>query len=292
MVKWILRISVVLILLLSGAALTFGVLLFKQREIMKGRTQRLEAAVRELAQTVEAAEASEVKVALADDQLKTFRQLPGGPAPMDVPLNTLVEASKAQLARLNRTRSVLADTSNTLVKTEGVLQTTSNELVAAKEKNTELAGILERRDSTIKEQQVLLKNLESVTNVLASEKAALEIEKTDLESEKVKLTDELAEIKKKVEILEAQQPGGAGPRIAKGQQGTVLYVNPEWNFVVIRVAEQTRKLIAPDLELLVHRADQLVGKVRVASVVDDMAVAEVLADWQRQEIQKDDAVMY
>jgi outer membrane murein-binding lipoprotein Lpp len=49
-----LRVLVVLIFILSAAALTFGILLFAKREILKGRTYKLEEGLIRLARTLEA----------------------------------------------------------------------------------------------------------------------------------------------------------------------------------------------------------------------------------------------
>jgi len=54
-----LRVLTVFIFLLSIAALTLGILLFNRREILKGRTQKLETAVRRFARTLEAEEPPE-----------------------------------------------------------------------------------------------------------------------------------------------------------------------------------------------------------------------------------------
>lgn len=52
--KTFLKVLVIILLLLSIAALTFGVMLFMKRELLKGRTQRLEKAVKEFDAVIEA----------------------------------------------------------------------------------------------------------------------------------------------------------------------------------------------------------------------------------------------
>ena len=51
--KWILRGLVILLFALSGTALVLGIILFKQRETLKGRTQKLEMAAKQVAATLE-----------------------------------------------------------------------------------------------------------------------------------------------------------------------------------------------------------------------------------------------
>ena len=44
--KWIMRSLVILLFALSGTALVLGIILFQQRETLKGRTQKLEMAAK------------------------------------------------------------------------------------------------------------------------------------------------------------------------------------------------------------------------------------------------------
>ena len=80
--------------------------------------------------------------------------------------------------------------------------------------------------------------------------------------------------------------------LPKGQLGSVTLVNPEWNFVIMRLSPEITKNIMPNLELLIHRNDRLVGKVRVQTMVDNLAVAEIVSDWQQMPCEKGDYVMY
>ncbi|OGV81147.1 MAG: hypothetical protein A2340_07010 [Lentisphaerae bacterium RIFOXYB12_FULL_60_10] len=48
-----LRVLLIILMLLSGVALTFGIMLFSRREMLKGRTQKLENALLQLASTIE-----------------------------------------------------------------------------------------------------------------------------------------------------------------------------------------------------------------------------------------------
>ena len=52
--KTFLKVLVILLFLASIAALTFGVMLFMKRELLKGRTQRLEKAIKEFDAVIEA----------------------------------------------------------------------------------------------------------------------------------------------------------------------------------------------------------------------------------------------
>ena len=86
--KWIMRSLVILLFVLSASALVLGVMLFKQRETLKGRTQKLEAAAKQVAATLEeqikgdkTIKESEwirsLRTRLADVFDETFRRLGG-----------------------------------------------------------------------------------------------------------------------------------------------------------------------------------------------------------------------
>lgn len=293
MAKWILRISVVLIFVLSGAALVFGVLLFQERETLKGRTQRLEKSVKQVAGFIETGDDTGNTIMIADDQLKTFKQKPGGPPTMDVPLNQLETAAKYQLDRLNSTRVELADTKDTLMKTEADLKQRTEELDLANEKIGELNETIEAKNEVIKEKEVMVQNLEREKEECENKTAAMQGQIDELQITKRDLTDTLAELMGKVGQLEKQvSPALAMDKLNKGLQGVILYVNPEWNFVVFGISPGNEKNVQPDLEFLVHRGDQLIGKVKVANVVNSLAIADIMGDWELSPMKKNDDVIY
>lgn len=294
MAKLMLRIAVIAVLVLCGAALGLGIILFQQRETLKGRTQKLENVIKRIAGTIETGDESGSMITIPDDQLKTFKQIPGGPPPMDVPLKQLAVAAQYQLDRLNTTRTDLANTKETLAQTEETLRVTTADLNTTKAKVVELTGTIEEKNTVINEKTVAIENLEREKSELNEKVASLESNVEELEVAKRDLTDELTETKEKVERLEAElDPDLAKQKLTKGQQGVILSVNPEWNFVVFDIsAAEKEKHINPNLELLISRNDKLVGKVRVASIDQNMAVAEILDDWQQLPIHEGDNVIY
>lgn len=284
--KLILRIAAVLLLVLCGVALFLGIKLFQQRELLKNRTQKLEQTVHLLAATIETDDTNQEKIKIADDQLKV---LPG----MEAPLNQIHNAAQSQLARLNRTRGELAETKTALEQTNLVLQATVADLGAAKASIQELNDVVSAKTTALGEKEVIVKNLEREKVELASKSDALKLQMDELEVQERDLTDQVAALKEKVEELETYaDPQKATLKLTKGQQGVILYVDPEWNFVIFRMSPENVKTIIPAIELLVHRSDKLVGKVRVASIVENLAVAEIINDWQQVPLEKGDHIMH
>lgn len=295
MARQLLYIAVVVLLVLSGAALVFGILLFQQRETLKGRTQKLEQTIKQVAGTIETSGESTDKLTIPDDQLKTFKTKAGGPPAMDVPLKQLEAAAQAQLDRLNSTRTELADTKTTLAKTQSELKISQADLASEKARTKELTETVAARDATISEKTAAIEKLEGEKKELADNFAALQTQVDDLEVEKRDLTDTLAVLQEKVQKLESEADARRGVfKLAKGEKGIVRYVNLNWNFIVFEIAPTDLKYITPQMELLIQRSDKLVGKIKVASVVDSLAIAEILTDWEQKPltIAKGDYVIY
>lgn len=287
-----LNIILVLLLLAGAASLWFSIRLFPQREELKGRTQKLETAIRQIAATVEQSDDNPAFVVIPEDQLKTFKDPVSGASPMDVPLGTLTVAAQNQLARLNDTRYNLAQTKETLAQTTEDLRNTKSDLATARatiqERDESIAGLqvsVQERDNTIRSMERTEKELQARTETLKLAIDDLEIQKRDLQ-------DQIAGLQTKVADLEARvNPDIGKAQIQQGQMGVVLFANPEWNFVVLGFDKDNETPIAPKLEFLVHREDRLVGKVRVETVADNMAIAEILTEWQKLPPREGDQLM-
>jgi len=293
MFRLITRIAIVLILALSIGALVMAVLLFQQRETLKGRTQKLEDTIHKVAATLEVEGATNAMLKISADQLKTFKQKPGGPPTMDAPLNQMVVAAQSQLVRLNNTRSELADTKVTLAKTQDDLKNTKTELASAQSKIKEQEGVIEARNNTISEKETAIRNLETEKSDLITKAEVIKNQVLEMQVENEDLIDKNNILEEKLVGYEAQIfPELAKKAIPKGQQGIVAYVNQDWNFLIVRLAPESLKSTTPNLELMVFRLDKLVGKIRVASVIDNLAVAEIMPDWQQSVPQNGDGILY
>jgi hypothetical protein len=293
MFRLITRIAISAALVLSIIALVMAVLLFQQRETLKGRAQKLESAIHKIAATIENEGATNVMFSIPDDQLKTFKSKPGGPPAMDEPLNRLITAAQSQLVCLNNTRSELADTKLTLAKTQDELKNTKLELAAANAKIKEQEGVIAEKNNIISEKEVAIGKLERQKSELITTADAMKARLEEMEVENQDLTDQVSVLEDKIGILQVKAfPELQQKIIPKGRQGVVAYVNPEWNFLILRLTPESIKTAAPDLELMVYRMDKLVGKVRLASIANDLAVAEIINDWQQTIPQNGDGILY
>lgn len=316
-----LKVFIILLLLVSLAALTFEVVLFLQRQELKGRNQMLVNGVIKAAKSVEVPPDASVdlatrdlpRVQLQEEQFKRFFQtgpdgkvvkdaagnkLTTGPGTLDATLNDMAAKMESQLTRLNdtrvaleQTRIILAQTSNTLVRTEQELAQTKETLKRTQEELAEA-----RRDIEEKKTQIAELTAKNETLTADVEKKAGEIAQlTDKVSQLDKaVTESKRYIKKLEKDLAVCYSGASGETNAlpPGLRGEVLYVNTNWNFVVMDLVPDTKVL--PLTDLTVQRDAALVGKIRVSEVMLDrnFAFGEVLSDWQQMPVAKGDYVFY
>ena len=73
-----------------------------------------------------------------------------------------------------------------------------------------------------------------------------------------------------------------------GVSGRVTFVNRTWNFVVLNVGLSSG--VVPNGELIVYRGNNFLGKVRVTTVDENSAVADILPD-AKGDIQTGDSVL-
>ncbi|MCA1808855.1 MAG: hypothetical protein ABR497_11875 [Kiritimatiellia bacterium] len=291
--KTFLKTVLVLLLAVSGVSLWFALKLFPQREELKGRTQKLETAIRQIAATVEQSDENQDFVVVPEDQLKTFRQQPGGPPPMDQALEQLTMAARNQLSRLKENRNELAEARTALAQVDETIRPIREELDQARETLRERDASIVSLQADITERESSIRGLERAERELKEREENLKVAIDDLEIQKKNFKDQITMLEQKVSTLEASLHPGVDERakLAHGQLGVVLYSNPEWNFVVLGFEKENMDSITVKSEVLVHRADQLVGKVRVESIVNNMAIAEILNDWQRLPPREGDHVM-
>jgi hypothetical protein len=205
-----------------------------------------------------------------------------------------------ELARANKLNKDLKTTQETLATTEKNLEETKTSLVAMTSRATEqerransLQQTLDttKRDLTTAQQELAAWKalgipVDQVSQIIVSEKrfrqltTVLEEEKRVLLKENTRLTNMIADLTLG-EDLPVPMPGA---------KGTVVAVDPKWNFVVLDVGETggaRQKGV-----FLVSRNGKLVGKVRVTNVQPNRSIANVVPGWQLDEIQEGDQVVF
>ena len=278
-----LRWLVLLILVMSGVALGLGIMLFLQREVLKGRTQKLENSL------------VLINKSLHHDKL-TLEQLKAnnkeGLANIDPHLADLNTFAVKTYDTLQDTKKTLATTQKKLADTEAELGTTKTELAASK---TEVAGLKDtvtKKDAEITEKAGKITSLEGEKTALQGqvEEANKKIAKNDAD-----LNELHAQIKDRdltIKDLNAQL-GHVNP-IPKGTNGKILAVSKDWKFAVIDIGRDNG--LWPNVEMLIHRGTNLMGRVRIGIVHKKVAIADILPNYAAEipnaTVQEGDRVLY
>lgn len=91
--------------------------------------------------------------------------------------------------------------------------------------------------------------------------------------------------------LETYRGTNEAPVVLKaGTKGRILVVDPKWDFVVLDIGAK-QELLKNGI-LMVSRDGKLIGKIKVASVQEDRAIANIMPDWKLAEILEGDQVFY
>jgi septal ring factor EnvC (AmiA/AmiB activator) len=272
----LLKPLVIVLLVLSIVSLVLGIMLFSKREVLKGRTLKLEDAAANVAQKLHFENFN-------SEQLKHYDQ-------MDAPLQQLAVYADTQYEELQLTKDDLENTKADLARVQSELQGVKTELANTQQQ-------VEQLQTDIENKEVELAQAYTQVDQLEQDKESLQIEIDDLNNKLVQAEDETRDLQDQVATLEqtiSNMEIELGDRptqtLPKGLTGRILVVNPYWNFVILDIGSEAG--LAPNAEMLVHRDDRLIGKVRISSVEEDMAVAEILNDWEQVPIREGDYVLF
>lgn len=271
---------VIVLLVLGIVSLILGSMLFSQRELLKGRTTRHEDAVVKIATNLRMPGINPQQLT---EQLKDYNS-------MQSPLDLVAVAANNTVEELDNTKQDLATTRDELAATKTELNNTRNELTAAQQKINELNDTIDQKNT-----ELIVAN--GRITQLEQDKSNLQIQIDDLNNQLVRadeemrdLQDKIATLDKVIQDMDAKQGVAGSPKIPEGTMGRILVVNPDWNFVILDIGSE-QGLVA-NAEMLIHRKDQLIGKVRISTVEKTMSVAEVVSDWTKQAVNEGDYVLF
>lgn len=270
---------VVLLLLLCIGSLVLGIQLFGKREVLKGRVQKTEQALGDIARNLHFEEFNGIPAVEMVEDLDR----------MDAPLKQLAAFAQVQYDDLQNTRLDLENTRQELSATKDELARTRSDLDREKARTEELTATVAAKNTEIAQ-------LESRVSGLEDEKVALNLKIEELNTQLVEKDDELRDTQDKVATLEqtiTQLEAELSPgtkSLPKGLTGHILYVNTDWNFVVINLGSQDG--LVPEAEMLIHRADALIGKVVISGISQNMAIADIQSDWAQNIPKEGDFVVF
>ncbi|MEM9399172.1 MAG: hypothetical protein AAF984_03110 [Verrucomicrobiota bacterium] len=184
-------------------------------------------------------------------------------------------------ATLDSTESEVQSLTAKLTEVERKVETASQEMEAAKTKAQDLEGQLTKISEDLggRDAAQVAAELDNSNEALRVAKA----EKKILDDKVVTMSQELQKYKE-LEVLANEQ------RAPLSLTGKIVAINKEWNFVVLNVGKDDQ--LADGIDLTVYRGNDLVGKVRTVSVDANTAIADILPDWTKAEIQIGDQVIF
>jgi hypothetical protein len=214
-------------------------------------------------------------------------------------IGALTQDRNDQRSAKETAQQQLAKTKKTLAKTESDLAQTKQDLsdaVAARQKaedqltaaNTQISGLNDKITKTTQERDDAQNQLGAYKNtgLTPPQIVALDKQLKDTQialdvanQEKVVLTHAVAKLQNQLNEILVRDYVVPLPANLKG---TVMAVDPKWEFVVLNIGEDQGVL--RDGELLVSRDGKLVAKVIVTSVQKDRSIANLVPGWQLGDI--------
>jgi archaellum component FlaC len=212
--------------------------------------------------------------------------------------NTEKKAKENEMAAHTKTKNTLAKTEKELKSTKEDLASTRSELKTATAK---VADLEKTRDSltaqlnttknerdvaqqTLEQWRILgvtpaqvrdlqsnLKSMTAARNAIASENKVLLGNIHDLKNELAKYMPE--------ELV----------HLPPGLTGHIVAVDPKYDFVVLDIGKD--KGLLNRGELLVNHGGRFVGKLKVADVKDNRAIANIMPGWKQGEVMEGDVVL-
>ncbi|HYE31654.1 MAG TPA: hypothetical protein VEH27_09510 [Methylomirabilota bacterium] len=249
----LLRISLI-IAILAGAA-TFYVAHFQVGPKIEGlNTQVADLTTQN---TTLQSETSAAKAA----QKKATEEMEAAVASYNTATNELSQAR--QLATQQETRANRLDTDLRRVTEER--NESQRELAQWRATGVPIEQIARQRDD--------IRNLQQERDVLRGE-----------------LTVATRENRRIANELQKYKGTDAEVELPTGLKGKVVAVDPKYNFVVLDIGEQQGVL--RDGKMIINRDGKLIAKVRITQVRPNQSVANVIPEWQRDEIMEGDQVLY
>ena len=285
----LLKPLVVIVLLLGIAALCLqAIVLFPKRVLIKERTQKLENGMGTVVATLKGSlpEETQKAVPFAVSRLKIGVK-------EDLPVLGR-ELSKANLVAQtvlqgwDDTKTDLENTRQDLENTRAELENTKSQLEDARTEIVQLNDTIRTKNEELDEKSNLIATLED-------EKSTLESQVDALTEEVATMQDQLAQLEEEKGFLETQLEKCEDKfkkdiTMVPGTTAKIVYANAEWNFVVINIGSEDGAQTTA--EMIIYRGENMIGKIRISSVRDHVAIAEVLSDFQQDTVEEGDYVLY
>jgi hypothetical protein len=203
-----------------------------------------------------------------------------------------------ELVRADKLAGDLAETATKLAGAQQALAESGRELAAARTVADQQKGRADTLEQNLNATRGELNEtqqrlaawtfeipVEKIAQVIASEKRLRQ--DTVILEEKLRVA--VAENRRLEKLLADITTPDLTPPMP-GVKGSIVAVDPKWNFVVLDVGEKAGA--KPRGVFMVSRQGKLIGKVKVATVQPDRSIANVMPGWQFGELMEGDQVIF
>ena len=214
-------------------------------------------------------------------------------------LKTTLEAMRQAKARadeeLARISQELDHSKEELAKAVEVRETLASSIEDREKEITRLTKSLEQAQNDSKQIASQLTTLQSERDTAKKQLADLQKAKGELESKVMELSGQPFVELEKVRVANDQETGteksAAMPASASSgdlTQGQVVVINREYDFVVVNMGRNRGLSVGQEFQVV--RGTEVLGKVKVEKVYDELSAAAILPESQKNNIREGDSV--
>ena len=199
---------------------------------------------------------------------------------------TLRNDKKALTAQLETTSTALGEATNLLVQAQARAQEQQTRADRAANDLVAVTAARNTAEQELSQWRLFEMSPEQIRNNLTRLRQ-VEREREALTVDNQALNRNRADLQKRLDRYE----GGVERDIELpvGAKGNVVAVDPKYDFVIVNFGRD--KGLQENAKLLINRDGKLIGQVKVTSVEQNRAIANVMPEWKQDEIMEGDQVI-
>ena len=214
---------------------------------------------------------------------------------LKVKLDAVQQAKAHADAALAQMSQEFEQSKEELAKAVTARETLANSIEDREKEIARLTKNLEQAQSDSKQLASQLTELQSERETAKKQLADLQKAKGELESKVIELSGQPTVELEKVRVGTDQQ-AGAGNTIAMPasasagdlSQGQVVVINREYDFVVMNMGRNRGLTVGQEFQVV--RGNEVLGKIKVEKVYDELSAAAILPESQKNNIREGDSL--
>ena len=195
---------------------------------------------------------------------------------------------------LGRTRKELSGSKEELASAVQAQETLTKSVEDREQEIARLTRDLDQTKGHTQQLQAQVSSLQSERDAAKRQLADTETAKGELEAKVMELSDRPTVELGKVRVTSPGEPSASSKAalapvaIASAASGQVVVVNREYDFVVMNLGKNHGLNIGQEFQIV--RDNQVLGKVKVEKVYDELSAAAILPESQKDNIREGDAI--